>query len=99
MSTTPFASQLLPATVAVESSSLNSVAYDHLRAILQVQFRDGSIYHYSGVPKQIFLDLLRDNSKGAYFTHHIRSLFPHALLRAATPARRDGSDPSDGDPG
>ena len=72
--------------VAVESSSLAKVAYDAQQAILQVEFCDGSVYQYAGVPLQTYQDLLRADSKGAYFNHYIRTLFPHAILRAATPA-------------
>lgn len=75
-------------SVAVESSLLAKVAYDNQRAILQVEFRDGALYLYLGVPIQTYQDLLRANSKGAYFNHHIRSVFPHAMLRgrAAAPS-------------
>ncbi len=84
MSPTPLASPLPTDTIAVESSSLATVAYCHQRAILQVEFRDGSIYHYFGVPIHTYRDLLQDDSKGAYFNRHIRNLFPHAPLRADT---------------
>jgi hypothetical protein len=80
MSPVPFTSLLLIDTVAIESSSLDKVAYHHPRAILQVKFRDGSLYHYFGVPIQTYRDLLRADSKGSYFNHHIRNMFPHALL-------------------
>ena len=73
-------------TVAVESSALAQVAYDEQRAILHVQFRDGAVYQYLGVPLRIYQDLLRADSKGAYFNHHIRSRFPYAILRGAVPA-------------
>jgi len=71
--------------VAVRSSSLAQVAYERRKAILQVEFRDGSAYQYAGVPLRTYHDLLRADSKGAYFNHHIRSRFPCALLRAAAP--------------
>ena len=73
-------------TVAVESSALAQVAYDNQDAILRVEFRDGAVYQYLGVPPGIYEDLLRADSKGAYFNDHIRSLFPYAILRGAVPA-------------
>ena len=74
--------------VVVESSLLAKVAYDHQRAILQVEFRDGALYRYLGVPIQTYQDLLRADSKGAYFNHHIRSAFPYAMVqgRATAPS-------------
>ena len=64
---------------------MDKVAYHHQRTILQVEFRDGTIYHYLGVPIQTYRDLLKADSKGAYFNHCIRNLFPHVKLRRADP--------------
>lgn len=72
-------------TVAVESSALAQVAYDKQRAILHVEFRDGALYQYFGVPLRTYQGLLRADSKGAYFNHHIRSPFPCAIIRGAVP--------------
>lgn len=83
----PLSSRSLPPmhTVTAESSALAQVAYDSQRAILHVEFRDGAVYQYLGVPLRIYQDLLRADSKGAYFNHHIRSSFPCAILRGALP--------------
>ena len=72
-------------TAAVESSALAQVAYDTQRAILHVQFHDGAVYQYLGVPLRTYQDLLWADSKGAYFNHHIRSLFPYAILPGTAP--------------
>jgi hypothetical protein len=72
-----------PDPIAVHSSSLATVAYDDQRAILQVEFRDGAAYQYAAVPRRIYQDLLRADSKGAYFNHHIRGLFPYSMLHCA----------------
>src|SRR2546425_10746599 len=42
----------LPHPLAVQSSLLTSVAYDRDRAILQLEFGDGAVYQYFGVPVQ-----------------------------------------------
>jgi hypothetical protein len=67
-------------SVAVRSSSLAQVAYDDLRDTLQIEFRDGTAYQYADVPIRIYHDLLRADSKGAYFNQYIRSRFPHAVI-------------------
>jgi KTSC domain len=74
----------LPTTnrVALRSSSLAHVAYDRYREILQVEFRDGTVYQYVTVPIQTYYDLLRADSKGSYFNLHIRSCYPHDALRS-----------------
>lgn len=72
--------------VTVRSSSLAKVAYDGRRAMLQLVFRDGTAYQYAGVPLGTYHELLRADSKGAYFNHHIRNRFPHAVLPVEAPA-------------
>jgi hypothetical protein len=68
--------------VAVRSSSLAHVAYDSRRDILQVTFRDGTVYQYDSVPLGTYHALLQAESKGAYFNRYIRNLFPHEAIRA-----------------
>jgi hypothetical protein len=68
--------------VAVQSSLLARVAYDSRRAILQVTFRDGAAYQYAGVPIETYRGLLQADSKGAYFNHCIRDLYPYEVLRS-----------------
>jgi hypothetical protein len=72
--------------IAVQSSSLANVAYDSCQAILRVEFRDGTAYQYTGVPFRTYHDLLRADSKGAYFNHCIRGVFPHEALHITGPA-------------
>jgi hypothetical protein len=66
--------------VAVQSSLLATVAYDSRRAMLQVIFRDGAAYQYAGVPIETYEALLQAHSKGAYFNHRIRGLYPYEVL-------------------
>jgi hypothetical protein len=70
----------LPHPLAVQSSLLASVAYDHDRAILQLEFGYGAVYQYFGVPVQSYQELLQAASHGTYFNRHIRSLFRYVLL-------------------
>jgi len=71
--------------VAVRSSSLAQLAYDQRQEILQVEFCDGTMYQYASVPIHIYDELLRADSKGAFFNSCIRSRFPHVALPVATP--------------
>jgi len=70
--------------VPVSSSLLASVAYDHDRAILQLEFRSGAVYQYFGVPRQSYQELLQADSHGAYFNRRIRTFFPYTLLYPAS---------------
>ena len=67
----------------VESSTLQALAYDDRRGILQVEFRSRAIYHYYGVPAAVYEALLGAPSKGSYFNRVIRGRFPHAFCASA----------------
>jgi hypothetical protein len=67
--------QLLSDRVAVQSSLLTSTAYEPDQALLQLEFRGGSVYQYFQVPQQIHQALLQADSKGLYFNRHIRNGF------------------------
>lgn len=68
--------------VAVESTTLATVAYDARRELLQLEFRSRAVYHYFGVPADICQGLLRAPSKGNYFNRYIRGQFAYALVPA-----------------
>ena len=65
--------------IAVESSTLATVAYDSARELLQLEFRSRAIYQYFGVPAEVHQALLRAPSKGSYFNRFIRGCFPYSL--------------------
>lgn len=68
---------------AVQSTTLATVAYDHRTEILRLEFRNGAVYSYSGVPALIHRALLTAPSKGAYFNRNIRGRFPYQKLETA----------------
>lgn len=68
------------AAVRVNSTLLASVSYEAGAAVLQVEFRDASVYCYFGVPSDVYAELLAASSKGVYFNRRIRGCFPHAHL-------------------
>ena len=59
----------------VVSSSLASVGYDEQASVLEIEFRNGGIYRYSGVTKEFFAQFMTANSKGRFFTLKIRGKF------------------------
>ena len=64
------------AVTTLASSCLAKASYQEDHSILQIQFHDGSVYNYSGLPKSLFDAFLRAPSKGAFFHRFIRSHFP-----------------------
>jgi hypothetical protein len=81
---TPMSSALraLPLTnsIAIESSALATVVYDDASNVLQVEFLDRSVYQYFAVPRRVYEELQRAESKGAHFNRHIRNRFACAKL-------------------
>ncbi len=64
---------------SVSSSNLRSVGHDG--STLEVEFRNGSVYQYSGVPKSVSRALLSAGSKGGYFNDYIRDRYPTRRIR------------------
>ena len=61
----------------VESRTIRSIGFDRDTRSLEVEFRSGSIYTYADVPESLYLDLLHAESKGRFFTDHIRENFSY----------------------
>jgi hypothetical protein len=55
----------------VKSSNIHSVGYDCEKSILQVEFSNGGVYEYYGVPEIIFKDFMNSVSKGKYANRNI----------------------------
>lgn len=72
--------------IAVESSTLATVAYDNARQRLQLEFHSRAIYQYHGVPPVVYEGLLGVFSKGGYFNRAIRGRFPHSLVAKGSAA-------------
>ena len=59
--------------VAVLSSALKSVGYRG--GVLEIEVASGDVYRYLDVPRKVFLELMRAESKGAFFNERIRDHF------------------------
>jgi len=57
---------------AVNSSNVNSIGYDEEKNILEVEFKDRSVYQYFQVGKQIYLGLCKASSIGGYLDKYIK---------------------------
>jgi hypothetical protein len=56
----------------VESSNLTSIGYDPGERILAVEFKNGLVYHYHGVPTDVYQDILAAGSKGSYLAKTVK---------------------------
>ena len=66
--------------VAVESTTISTVTYDSDLEILEVEFRDRSVYQYLGVPAEAHGAFMAAASKGSYFNRNIRGRFAYVRL-------------------
>ena len=64
----------------LESTLLASVAYCPARTLLELEFRDGSLYRFFDVPPTCFQELVASESKGTYFNRNIRNHFRYQLF-------------------
>lgn len=53
----------------VVSSHIKSIGYNS--GLLEIEFRDGSVYQYSQVPEPIYKSLMESESKGRFVRNHI----------------------------
>ena len=64
----------------VSSSNVNSIGYDADTQTLEVEFKNGAIYHYFGVPEYEHDGLMSADSKGKYLHSHIKNRYPLSKL-------------------
>lgn len=58
--------------IPVSSSNIRAIGYEPASQTLEVEFRDGSVYQYFGVPESIHSTLMAANSHGRYFDAHVK---------------------------
>ena len=73
----------LPPLVPVQSSHLKGVAYNERTGDMTVQFKDGGVYSYHGVPSNIHGELMGAPSKGKFFRQAVKGRFRTTPLRRA----------------
>lgn len=66
----------------LQSSSLRSVGYDPETQTLEVEFQQGEIYQYLGVPEFLYRGLALARSKGKFFNRNVVDRFPCRAMKA-----------------
>lgn len=61
----------------VESDVIHAIGYEDDLHILEIIFNNGGIYQYRNVPREVFDQLKRAESKGSYFHDNIRGEFEY----------------------
>ena len=65
---------------AVRSRDIAIIGYDPSSSILEIAFRAGGVYHYSGVPEEVYKALLTVSSQGKYFEQNVKHKFPYRKI-------------------
>ena len=66
--------------MAVQSSSVAEIGYNPAELKLEVQFRNGKVYQYLGVPHTTFQAFMASDSKGRFFNEQIRDVYQHVRI-------------------
>lgn len=56
----------------VQSSNVSSIGYDLDSSTLEVEFLNGSVYQYFGVPESVFGGLMNAPSKGTFLDQFVK---------------------------
>lgn len=64
----------------VSSSNVSSIGYDADSQTLEVEFNNGAVYQYSGVPEYEYDGIMNADSKGKYLHSNIKSRYSFSKL-------------------
>lgn len=60
---------------SVASSNISSIGYDVQTQTLEVEFLNGTIYQYYGVPQNMYDQLMQQGSKGRFLNTYIKNAY------------------------
>ena len=59
----------------VTSTNIKSIGYDKNTKTLEVEFKNGGLYRYSGVPVNIYNNLMNSDSHGKFLAKFIKGKY------------------------
>ncbi len=65
----------------VSSSNIVSIGYDSTSQVLEVEFKDSSVYEYFGVPASVYDGLMHASSKGSFLAQRIKGRYRYRCTR------------------
>jgi hypothetical protein len=60
--------------IPVQSDAIRSIGYDG-QSILEIEFEDGAVYRYHGVPPDVHDAFMYADSKGKFFQQYLRDQY------------------------
>jgi hypothetical protein len=64
----------------VNSSHIESIGYDEITMILEVEFKKGEIYQYYSIPSAIYYALMSASSHGSYLKENIEGNYRYLKI-------------------
>ena len=64
----------------VASSNISSIGYDGATQTLEVEFQNGSVYQYYGVPEFFHQQIMQASSKGQFLYQYVRNAYPYSRV-------------------
>lgn len=64
----------------VASSNVRSIGYDITSQTLEVEFHNGWVYQYYGVPEFLHQEIMSASSKGQFLNQYIKNAFPYSRV-------------------
>ncbi len=64
----------------VNSSNVAEIGYDEPSRILEVLFRNGTLYQYFDVPERDYSELMRASSIGQYLNANVKGRYRYARV-------------------
>jgi hypothetical protein len=65
----------------VRSTTLASVGHEPGSGVLELEFTNGMVYQYTGVPESVVRELLEAPSRGQYFNFNIRDHYQYRRVK------------------
>lgn len=65
---------------SVSSSNISSIGYDEESQTLEVEFNDGGLYQYDGVPRPEYEGMMTASSHGQYLNQNIKGVYSYREL-------------------
>lgn len=66
--------------ISVNSSNISSIGYDVEMQTLEIEFNDGSVYQYDGVPQLEHAGLMNADSHGKYLNQNIKDNYSYRKI-------------------
>jgi hypothetical protein len=84
----PYSSRRTPPMEPAQSTNITLHGYDPASQTLVVQFKNGNVYEYRGVPQEVFNKYRASESQGSFLANQIKGRYTTILRGTVKPARR-----------